>query len=436
MRPRPEQPGWGRLLPGGAGLVVAIALASGAQVVLREPPRTGSGTDDRPENWSATGARAGVAESRVLVMKDLRRLPAGDALFEGSVVRYRDGLGRPSAAQLSDVLAILPGEVPGLGVRREIEWRELGEAESTPTGRLELVDGQVLPGRPEPGPQDRESLGWRHARLGVVGVPLDSIRRLVLKPEAATVVNAERDDVIVLINGDQVRGIVDEVRFGSGEVSIDAAGRRSTIALDRVVQVAFANPGQAPAGARLWLRDRSVVGVRALSFKDGELACTPVLGAAALKIPLGEVSACAMASERLAPLSSLPPTRVQGEGGRVWTSPPAVGDATTAPLGAADIELPGPMSVSWELPASAALVGFSAELPPSARALGECTLVGLVNGVEAVREPLSAGRPRVGVVIPVGGPSPAMLTLRVESGKGGPIQNRVLLRGAMVLLGG
>ena len=424
--------GWRAWVPALA-LGAMATLAARAQIVLRDPPRRGSGAPEQVQDWSAV-ARAGATEGRVLVTKDLKRIQANDPSFEGSTVRYRDGLGRPSAAQLSDVLAVLPGEARGLGVRREIEWRELGDPDSTPSGRLELVDGQVLPGRPDKGAHDAERLGWRHARIGALDIPLDLVRRLVLRPAGAETVAPERDDVIVLTNGDKLRGVVEEVRFGSGEIQVSVGSTRSVVALDRVVQIVFSNPSKPAAGARLWLRDRTVIAACALVFKDGDLECAPLLGGPAQKIPLGEISACALVPERLVPLASLTPTSVQAREGRVWTAPPVVQDAATAPLGAADIELPGPMSVSWELPGKASAVGFSAELPPAARALGACALVAQVDGVEAARERLSADHPRATMIVPTGSAAPARLTLLIESGERGPIQNRVLLRGAVVLV--
>jgi hypothetical protein len=113
-------------------------------------------------------------------------------------------------------------------------------------------------------------------------------------------------------------------------------------------------------------------------------------------------------------------------------------------LGAADIELPGPMSAEWMLPPGASHVSIRLELPESARVFGDCVVRVEVVGDEAsgVEHRLSSASPSAMVRLALGaatGPVPSAegvrrLVVRVEAGERGGIQDRVVIRRGLVLV--
>jgi len=115
--------------------------------------------------------------------------------------------------------------------------------------------------------------------------------------------------------------------------------------------------------------------------------------------------------------------------------PPIVGDPIGAALGAPDIELPGPMSVTWTLPAGVTRVAGVAELPVSARAWGDCSVVMFDGaGAQVWTTRLSGDAPSAPFNIDLSGKDALTLTVRVEAGANGPIEDRVLLRRVLLLL--
>jgi hypothetical protein len=177
---------------------------------------------------------------------------------------------------------------------------------------------------------------------------------------------------------------------------------------------------------------------------------------AQLTVGMSEVVALLPDAARVVPLAALPIESQQGVGGRLYTDPvalrwrggpagPLTSRATLAspdrlpPLDAPDIELPGPMSVEWSLPAGAVRLAGWAEVPTESRLWAEFALV--FEGVSAAgvatplaRESMSGTRPLVEFNIAVPSPAPARLRVTLEPGARGPIQDRAVLRRTLVLL--
>jgi len=145
-----------------------------------------------------------------------------------------------------------------------------------------------------------------------------------------------------------------------------------------------------------------------------------------------------------------------GEQGEVASAPasvqPVVAVAPSSPtsvqppMGAADIELPGPMLVEWSLPASAARIAGWAELPRECWTWGDCTVVvslasagdqSSAGSKELFRETLSSERATAefNLLIDATTLNARERVLRVEvlPGDRGPIQDRVLLRRVLLL---
>jgi hypothetical protein len=206
--------------------------------------------------------------------------------------------------------------------------------------------------------------------------------------------------------------------------------------------VRFANPPKPGPGVYAWLHDGTVAAASELSV-DSSGRCTLVGRFAALDkqpsatMDANNLRAVCFDAAALRPLASCPWAVSESRGAsRRWIPPLKVADANAAPLGAADIELPGPMRVEWTLPPGATRLGTIAELPPSARVWGDCeVIVEAVSGskaAELARAHLSGASPTAEISGALSGATKLRVT--IDAGPSGPIQDRVVLRRPLVLV--
>ncbi|MCX5689237.1 MAG: hypothetical protein NTV94_05515, partial [Planctomycetota bacterium] len=124
---------------------------------------------------------------------------------------------------------------------------------------------------------------------------------------------------------------------------------------------------------------------------------------------------------------------------RRWVPPVVVGDAMSAALGAADVELPGPMSVLCDVPGASRVSGM-VELPESCRVWGDCEVfIEVMSGGAGVTKPLwhqrlNGAQPRVAFNLMLPATSDAVLVVRVEAGENGPVMDKVVLRRPLLLM--
>ena len=88
--------------------------------------------------------------------------------------------------------------------------------------------------------------------------------------------------------------------------------------------------------------------------------------------------------------------------------------------------MPGPMRTTWTLPRGTSRLAITAELPLESRAWGNLDLIVLVDGVERERHTLSAQSPEAHIRLDLA--SARELTLELDEGQFGPVQDRVELR--------
>ena len=141
-------------------------------------------------------------------------------------------------------------------------------------------------------------------------------------------------------------------------------------------------------------------------------------------------------SARVRALATIPWASVGPSPGstRRWTPPPITGDPARAALFAADIELPGPMTVEWDVPHGARVLAGDAELPPSCRVWGDCTLsVRAGDGAVLWEQRLSGEKPEATfrLDLPQG---LSRLRMIVDPGANGAVQDRVVLRAPVMLV--
>lgn len=368
---------------------------------------------------------------------------AGVLVMDESGIERRIGVERVIAVIASD-----PSADPGLGVggytpasRRRPPTSEQIEAmlAGRSSGLLVTTDGQRFPGTLRPraasghdGGQD--VLRWVHPLRGEFECSLDRAAGVwfSLATQGEVVIGAApSQDELRLANGDTLRGLVASLDGSSASVEVDRAVQ--TVPIEMVSGVILANPRVPITGACVWLGDGTVVNVSAVSAGRAQdaLSITPVLGAMAWEVGIGDVRAWTPAAERLVPLSLIRPSGVRALGGRVHTDPPGVvpndDDLTlagAAVLEASDLVLPGPMEVVYEMPTGASRLAFSAALEDENGAWGDAELVVMSEGVERSRARLTESEP-VSAVNAIVGAGP--LTLRLEAGKYGPVKCRVRL---------
>lgn len=394
------------------------------------------------------GAR-GASGSRVIVDDGLKRTAARDIVIEESTVRFVDGDERPRTLERARVLAILPGE--GGGIAKDdgqIVWREITDVRRDATGRIEMVDGQVFPGRLSQTSAETKPgrMRWFNALLGELEFAMDDVSVAVLLGEKAVLPKMDRSagDMVGLVNQDRVEGFV--AKIGS-EVEVEVSKKSVRLPLERVAFVRFANAERAASGARAWLSDATVVNVSDVRMTaEGVVQMrVPARGEANanLSISADDVVAVNLDAARLRPLATMAMRVAATPKDRLWAKPATVRDPIASPLGAGEVEMPGPMTVEWTLPSGAERVAGVAELPAGARAWGDFTLIlEVVAGTKArevLRERMYEGKTSVEFNFAVAADGAATkegvkLRATIDPGESGPIQDRVVLRRVLVLV--
>ncbi|MDX9912839.1 MAG: hypothetical protein RBS39_13525 [Phycisphaerales bacterium] len=384
---------------------------------------------------------------RVLLDGQLRARRVWLLSIEGGVVTYRDADGLVHAEPVSNLLA-LTTPLDTL----------TSDAMRPPVPRIELVDGLRLPGLSGSNAIDDaagESLAWNTPSLGPIVLALSDVRRVILQPSVDADGTPRQNDApptsdrVSLTNGDVIEGFV--ARIGR-EVEIeDASGALRTIPTDRTSEIALANPGRSATGMVVWLAGGSVVQVERIgqdAAGDGRLVLpgaeasseSPTESIASeISVPLPDLYAVVFDAARLVPLSTIRARAARAESGRRWTPSLRVSDAERAPLRLGDIEIPGPMSVEWPVPAGATRFATTVTLPRAMRVWGDCVvafeLIDDSGGVLALDSRRVLGEQpsqRVSVALPPGG---RVLRVSVLAGERGPIQDCPVLEGPVFLMG-
>jgi hypothetical protein len=404
---------------------------------------------------------------RLLLDRRLQERPVLLAGIDGNTIRYTDAAGLPRNESITEYLAILPTRAPRPPApapppnpgEPPAPPPALAPAESPdhPVAGpiLELTDGQRFAGVMAGEGSGSETIAWLHPILGVLEFRLDQIRRIRLHEGAWTGAAAGQSDLLIFSNGDRLEGFVEAIgaRLRFGDLEGKAAPR--DLPLDRISEIILANaPAQpSPQAAVAWLRDGSVIACRVIrTTRQGELTLSATLQESeaadtraesrrpAPALRLDDLLAVSFQSPgaSLAPLGALTPSSQEPLGGRRWTSPAAPIDADRAILNAPDLDLPGPMAVTWSLPAGATRLAAQAELPRENWTWGDCELVVIAatpaGPKELLRKRLNADAPTATLTgaFPEGSTA---LTLRLEPGASGPIQDHVILHRPLLLIG-
>ncbi len=138
-----------------------------------------------------------------------------------------------------------------------------------------LVGGDRLIGDPVALRQNQ--LVWNSSLLGEISVPLRSVAAISAAGKTSPE-ERRKEDVVVLANGDTVRGIV--AGLADGKLSVQAEGQSTDVPLISIATVSFAATGGAPPAA---------TGFR-VRFDDGTAitTATPVLAGDHLSVAVGK----------------------------------------------------------------------------------------------------------------------------------------------------
>jgi|GEM_PF-3251679 len=268
-------------------------------------------------------------------------------------------------------------------------------------------------------------------------IPLEHLRALVFFDAPANA-GPQLDDTVRLANGDAITGFIETI---ASDVVVDT----TRVPLDRVASISLANPPEPATHTLVDLSDGTVLGVSELApGEGGRVALTMALTGAegetsqpTIHVNPEDILALRPANPdaRLLPMASLRLLEVTPLAGRRWTPDPSVSN-DRAPAALRPISYPGPMEVVYELPDGAAHFHAVATLD---RALWADVRVHLlVETPGGGRTPLTdialdQDRPQATLraAIPDDG---VRLVLRIEPGARGPIQDRVTLTHALLVV--
>jgi hypothetical protein len=301
-------------------------------------------------------------------------------------------------------------------------------------GMLVLADGQRLPGEAISGAKTgADVLVWNHREFGRLEAPLGLVRSVSFNSTEPPP-PAHAMDVLRMANGDQVEGVItslgDPITLTLGS---SPGGRLITQPIDRVASVSMVAPRRPFTGMRVWLTDGSVVDVAQLRLGHDGLVRLTLAGSLADELQhslkLSDIQAVLFDASGATPLASVAPTSIDGPRTR-YTLPEPVATNPAAPIGLSPIEISGPLTVRYALPEAPVEFVAEAVLPQSHRAWGNLELIVLDDSREVMRTRLNASRPSAPIRLLLTG---SELTIRIEEGANGPLQDTVVLEHALLL---
>jgi len=323
--------------------------------------------------------------------------------------------------------------VPSEGVEPIRAQRIARALAASMRGYLETVTGARYPGAVEPTAATGDNVAWSHPMAGRLEVSIDSITRIIT-PQAAEqgppVRRNANSDELILVNGDVLSGFLLSV---GPTTSIETeAGDIVDLPIDRIAAALLANPDQPMTGTMIWLDDGSTFPAEALTATDSSGIRVTLAGGNTVEYDPQTLRAIAFEAAGILPLSNLEPRSQEPVGDRVFADPVrtvrhpddlAFGSGPV--LNALDIDLPGPMSVSWTLPEGVTRFAGTAALADTSGGWGDCDFSIEIDGERHFSTRLHQGEPVAAFNIQTQGA--VDLTVIVEPGRYGPVRDRVLL---------
>jgi hypothetical protein len=332
-----------------------------------------------------------------------------------------------------------------------------------------LIDGQRFKGgitstspsdQPSGSEASPEALTLETTLFGRLSIPFEEIAQISIEQQGrdeqapAPSTSEAESDSITLANGDTITGFIESigatVSISTGSVSTtsQSGGSVESFPLTRCAAIRFANPAKPLAGTVAWIGSAGnplqVVRADEFTFRPpGEVTLRPSIAgpsAPTATFALDQLAAASPSAASIIPLASLPIARSEASSSRPWSQGPIQRGRIASPLGLGRIELPGAMSVDWLIPSAAtSLIGRIA-LSSDAVIWGDCIVH--VELVDTAGKPTSLWSGRLYSQTPSHAfqhgfsavPAGSFLRVRLESGEGGDVQDRVVLDGFMFIL--
>lgn len=339
----------------------------------------------------------------------------------------------------------------------------LGTSDRAPSlGVLMLTDGTRLTGTVDPAGTRGESLTWTHPVFGRFVAPLDQVRRIQMPPPdrrddgvptsvtpTGTPVpsGAVTSDRLVLANGDVVSGLLSSFTAGTGagrgaaaamvESLPGAGGERPparTINLDRVQVIDLVNPPAPATGVCAWLEEGSVISGTGLTVSGQQAVLIDLpegrRAAGPIRLGLVHLRAIALDAARVRPLSELSVREARALDASAASGVVRVDAGGELPaLGAADVLVGGPATVTWDLPPGARRFSGRLVLPEASRVWGDCVVTMSAGGKHVLSHRLNAEAPDLAFNVPISG---STLEVRLEAGERGAIQDSALIQRGLI----
>lgn len=315
-----------------------------------------------------------------------------------------------------------------------------GTADDTEAARVELVNGQSLPGRWLRSGSDSERFVWEHPRFGRLEIPMEDLSSLTFVGEP---ISGDDDsaDRVRLINGDELTGFVAGVTEQGLSLIPGGVGDPIVLPIDRVAAVRLANPIESVSDAdRVTLRDGTVLLARGIVITADEArfdAALPGRPMRELALPLSAVARIELTAggAQLLDLGSLP-REVTG-GGEVF------GLSMLPRFAPASAQLHAPLTLRFELPPGATRFAVDASLPtgpgapPRLLDHADLELVFRLDGQTLERRRFNADEPRhtINLALPSpGADADRSLILELDPGADGPVFDRLELSHPVLLV--
>lgn len=383
---------------------------------------------------------------RVLLIDDQFNASQGRLIqltAEGITVEYPSGTRGTLAA--GSVLAMVAIDGPidpqyGIGTRVAADSAQSARSRriartlaATRHGFVETTRGLRFPGSISPTAANGESLAWEHPLAGRIELALDDISRLVTPIAASDVVPIRRSsdsDELVLSNGDVLAGFL--LSIGPTTSIETSTGNIIDLPIDRVAAALLANPKLPMTGTMIWLDDGSTFAAEALTATGSDGYRVTLPGGNTVEYDPQTLRAIAFEAAGILPLSDLLPQSQQPVGDRVFADPirtvrhpDDLAFGSSAVLNALDIEMPGPMRVSWTLPPGVLRFAGTAALVDTTGGWGDCEYSIWLDGELVFSTRLFGEQPVASFNVETQGAVEMVLVL--DPGNFGPVRDRVVL---------
>jgi hypothetical protein len=293
---------------------------------------------------------------------------------------------------------------------------------------LRLRDGRTYRGELDiRGEKSAAGLTFRSVSVGEFTVSLEETSAVELSTDARPR-SAVTQDTLQFRNGDRATGFVESV---GSTVRISGTDGERIFEIESISAIDFANPPTQARGFTVRTADE-IISCDGLSMPmSGPISI--LRGAAeasdAPKMELQSLLSIVPESGDVMSLSDLAITSHDRS-----TSPPQL--LMRGAVGR-DLEVTGPATVTWTLPTNATKIAGELTLPENCRDWGDLNYTLTVNDSTGERARtsgrLNGQAHTVEFALPVS-PGTAMFTLKIESGEGGPIHDRVRLSRTLIAL--